>query len=683
MKPTAFFDFSGTLFRFTTQGWKVFPAGVALLSERHKTHRIGLLCNIPPGHDEESIGLLLRVHGLDLWIDSGLIVFANRLPCPLPDSGAFRVAAALAQNAPAELLFVSADATAGNVATAAGWNAEEPAPTGAPAATLLADEDTGVPVPALLAEVDPDKGPTFILQGRVVTLNGASDVIANGRILVSKGKIVDILKPGADLPAGFATAPLVVTESTLYPGLIDLHNHLAYNVLTLWQVPSKFENRSKWQRHPDYSPKISAPARVIAGHEPTAKAAARYIEAKAIVGGCTTSQGMMMTEKTIVRYFKGLMRNVELTGDNQRLPKAGSTVLDLDVKNVEKVDAFRRGLEKNKCYLYHLSEGTDPAARARFQDLVDNDLLAESLVGIHSLALTKDDLTELKKKGAKAVWSPFSNLLLYGETLELKNVVESGVTLTLGCDWAPSGSKNPLLELKVAKWCIDQSGDDVKAALTNEKLVRMVTSIPAEVLHWQEYLGSLKPGAMADVVAIKGDTGDPYLHLINARERDVTMVTIHGTPRYGRDDFMSALQPDAALLEKATIDGVSRSFQFKHPESLINDVKLIDAIATLELAMADLPQFVRDSGQVKAGLQAAGIDPSDGFGLVLDMDAHDGADESGLEAAALLAQVDPAKITKSVDLDPLAVNDAAYLALLAAQTNLPGGLVTALKNAYA
>lgn len=682
MKPSAFFDFSGTLFHFTTQGWKVHHAGVALLIERHKTHRIGLLCNIPPGHDEESIGLLLRVHGLDIWIDPALILFASRLPCPLPDPGAFRVAAALAQNAPADLLFVSADVAAGNIAAEAGWSVEEPTQTGAPSGALLADDDTGAPVPALLAEVDPDKGPTFILRGRVVTLNAGSEIIEDGRILVSKGRIVDILRPGAALPAEFAMAPLVATQSTLYPGLIDLHNHLAYNVLTLWQVPSKFSNRSKWQRHKDYGPNISMPARVIAGHDPTAKAAARYIEAKAIVGGCTTSQGMVMSEKKIIKYFKGLMRNVERTADS-RLVEVGTSVLDLNAADVAKVTAFRNALKTKKCYLYHLSEGTDPDARARFQDLMDNDLLAESLVGIHSLALSKNDLVALKDAGAKVVWSPFSNLLLYGETLKLTNVIESGITVALGCDWAPSGSKNPLLELKVAKWCIDQSSAEVRAAITNEKLVRMVTSTPARILHWEEFLGSLKAGAMADIVAIEGETGDPYLKLINARERNVTMVTIHGTPRYGRDEFMSTLQPDASLLEKATVDGVSRSFQFKHPESLINSIKLADAISTLELAMADLPKFVKDSGQVKAGLQAAGLDPAGEFGLVLDMDAHDGADESGLEAAALLAQVDPSKIAKSVDLDPLAVNDAAYFGLLAAQKNLPDGLVTVIQNAYA
>lgn len=678
MNKIAFFDFAGTLFQPTTQGWKVCPdAAEFLTTQIGQDHRIGLLGNLPPGHNEESVHLLLRTHGLEVWIDPELFILLNQLPCRLPQPAAFRVAAALANAQPKDLLFVSADAASRQEAAKAGWTVQAPPVTAAaPVAGLLGGAEAAQP--ALLAEVDPDRGPTFVLKGRVVTLNANSDIIKDGHILVRNGLIVNILKPGEPLPQDFKNAPLVDTKSTLYPGMTDLHNHLAYDVLTLWKVPQKFTNRAQWQRNKDYPGKISLPARVIAGHEATAKAAARYIEAKAIVGGCTTGQGMMMIEKKIVKYFKGLMRNVENTGDT-RLPKAATSVLDLAINSQKSLISFRKNLKNSTSFFYHLSEGTDSDARDRFQDLVDNDLLGPALVGIHSLALNKADLTTLKAKGAKIVWSPFSNLLLYGETLNLANAVDSEIPMALGCDWSPSGSKNPLLELKIAKWKIDNSGN----LISPERLVRMVTSIPAKILGWEDYLGSLKAGAMADLIAIAGDTDDAYLQLIRARERDVRLVTIHGTPRYGDNAFMSALNPDAASMEKFKVDGVDRTFYFKHPESLINGTTLKVAEDTLKNAMIDLPKFVKDTGQVKAGLLSAGIDPTDEFGLVLDMDAHDGADESGLEAATLLAQIDPAKIAKSVDLDPLTANDPLFWSLLNAQPNLPDGLAKTLKDHYA
>ena len=40
------------------------------------------------------------------------------------------------------------------------------------------------------------------------------------------------------------------------------------------------------------------------------------------------------------------------------------------------------------------------------------------------------------------IWSPLSNLLLYGATVNIKAAVGRGRPLGLGPDWSPSGSKN-------------------------------------------------------------------------------------------------------------------------------------------------------------------------------------------------------------------------------------------------
>jgi len=60
---------------------------------------------------------------------------------------------------------------------------------------------------------------------------------------------------------------VVATGSTIYPGLIELHNHLAYNALPLWSpVPRRFEHRGQWPDHPDYRKLISGPMTVIGEH---------------------------------------------------------------------------------------------------------------------------------------------------------------------------------------------------------------------------------------------------------------------------------------------------------------------------------------------------------------------------------------------------------------------------------
>jgi 5-methylthioadenosine/S-adenosylhomocysteine deaminase len=55
----------------------------------------------------------------------------------------------------------------------------------------------------------------------------------------------------------------VDTGGTIYPGLIELHSHLSYNALPLWDVPKKYGNRAQWQGSDDFHRLVSAPRNVI------------------------------------------------------------------------------------------------------------------------------------------------------------------------------------------------------------------------------------------------------------------------------------------------------------------------------------------------------------------------------------------------------------------------------------
>ena len=51
---------------------------------------------------------------------------------------------------------------------------------------------------------------------------------------IADDRIVRVLDAAADPPDDFADAPRIATRGTIYPGLIELHNHLSYNALPLW-----------------------------------------------------------------------------------------------------------------------------------------------------------------------------------------------------------------------------------------------------------------------------------------------------------------------------------------------------------------------------------------------------------------------------------------------------------------
>src|SRR6478736_7649489 len=110
-------------------------------------------------------------------------------------------------------------------------------------------------------------------------------------------------------------------------------------------------------------------------------------------------------------------------------------------------------------------------------------------------------------------WTPLSNLLLYGGTADVASAHAAGVPIALGSDWSPSGSRNLLAELKVAR-AVNASLSP--APFTDRDLVAMATRVPATMLGWDQAIGSVAGGKLADLLVVAGTSGDPYDHLLRA-----------------------------------------------------------------------------------------------------------------------------------------------------------------------
>jgi cytosine/adenosine deaminase-related metal-dependent hydrolase len=696
--PVVFFDLYDGLVTRSGTDYALREDALALLPEGA---RMGLIANAGPYATARDLEATVQRLGLFDRVEPGLVVVGTNLPFPFPDRRAFAVAAALAEQPIDQCVFVSSSATKREAAAAAGMQTLEVAPAGgagAPVATVAAPAAVpGTPVaataqpeaddaaaaapagPAVTAEaelaageVDEDRGPTFVLRGRVVT-GKRGESLVNAQVVVARGLVRAVVAEGDELPAEYGSAPVVDTGGTVYPGLIDLHNHFAYNILPLFGLPKKYLNRDQWTT-PVYKSQVSRPLRAVGGLGRTARCLARYVECKALIGGTTTGQGIKTKIEGGDAVYNGAMRNVERTND-KRLPEAGTLVPDLYAKSPEKLASFRRALTQRKAYFYHLSEGVDERARRHFVTLVDNDLLKPSLVGIHSLALNPDDLKQLAEAGAKIVWSPFSNMLLYGQTLDLAAVKKSGVTMALGCDWSPTGSRNQLEELKVARWCLEQQ----KADYTSEDLVRAASTDAAAVTDWQQYVGTITPGAFADLLVIDGVDGDPWDQLIDATEADVRLVTIHGIPRYGAAETVRKLhtEPDKPL-DETTVAGQKVAFHLHTPGSIVNDVTFSAARSVLEEGMQDLYGLQEEAEEEGARLQSMGMEPA--FTIALDNEYEPDPDALDDEDQAMLLADVP--MPKSMPLDAPEVGGADYWDRLDAQPNVEDGLKAVLKEAY-
>src|SRR6478736_2323038 len=90
--------------------------------------------------------------------------------------------------------------------------------------------------------IDPLTGFAYVLKGCVVT---------SGYVCVESARIAAIASSASAIPAAFRDASIIDTKGTIFPGMIELHNHLSYNVLPPWQVPKRFGERGQWASHPD------------------------------------------------------------------------------------------------------------------------------------------------------------------------------------------------------------------------------------------------------------------------------------------------------------------------------------------------------------------------------------------------------------------------------------------------
>src|SRR6201996_2086955 len=188
----------------------------------------------------------------------------------------------------------------------------------------------------------------LVVRGHLVTFdNGA--VIEDGALYIDVNGVIQGVAPRASAPpAGFDKAAEVDTGGLLFPGLIDLHNHMAYNCLSLWvppDHPGAWTTRNQWPNDKDYTPAISLPANALCHAD--SKSVLKYVETKAAVGGVTAIQG----SAKLSHPFEGFMvRNVEFETFGGKKKSVNQSV-----RAFESADQFtvaKKDLDEGHAFLY-------------------------------------------------------------------------------------------------------------------------------------------------------------------------------------------------------------------------------------------------------------------------------------------------------------------------------------------
>ena len=381
----------------------------------------------------------------------------------------------------------------------------------------------------------------ILLKGTVLTPAGplAGQVYIDGNTIAC----VDV-----SCEAQASGATVIDTHGIISPGFIDTHNHILFDIFdeTDWAPDHAYDDHDQWPDDPKYKAMVDT-KQYLDGETSASELGCemnKYGEMKGLVAGTTSIQGS--PGGGAGACYGSLARSLDISANDLPQDKMQTATIFPSTTAADGVCAnFNDG--DTTAYVVHVGEGVNPKAEMEFGKLgtistVDQCLYDSRTTIVHGTALTDADFATMGAHGMNLVWSPQSNVFLYGtntdlsKTTNIPQALSHGINVSIGPDWSIGGSQNILDELRFAdKVDNAQFGNifDAKA------LWEMVTSHPAQAMGLSAFIGSIEVGKRADLAVFLGDTSAPYDAILAATPREVTAVFVDGRLLYGD----AALQP--------------------------------------------------------------------------------------------------------------------------------------------
>jgi 5-methylthioadenosine/S-adenosylhomocysteine deaminase len=395
----------------------------------------------------------------------------------------------------------------------------------------------------------------------IAPVEPAGVVLDRHSLVVSDGRIVDILPTAATASRYGAREHVDLPTHLLIPGLINLHTHAA---MTLLRGLADDRLLMDWlQNHvwpaemrlasPEFvrDGTMLACAEMLRGGITCFNDMYFFPEAAAQAGlacGMRAALGMIAVEfhspyaSDAGDYLrKGLALRDSLR-DEPRLafclaPHAPYSVSDATLERIATYAA-----ELDVPVHMHLHETANEISGslethglrplARLQNL---GLLGPGLIAVHAVHLTPDEITVLAAHGCHVAHCPASNLKLASGIAPVAAMLRQGINVGLGTDGAASNNRLDILgEMRLAALLAKGASGDATAAAAHAVL-QMATLNSARALALDDRIGSLAPGKRADMTAIDlsaletSPAYDPLSHLVYAAGREhVSHVWVEG-----------------------------------------------------------------------------------------------------------------------------------------------------------
>ncbi|MEZ4374333.1 MAG: amidohydrolase family protein [Polyangiaceae bacterium] len=438
---------------------------------------------------------------------------------------------------------------AGNGATGgtAGVGAGGTGGTGGNPDTLKITTCTNTPAPG----TDPGANVCAVESGSGTNTLVVGDVLVPGEVFEGGGVLYDstgnISCVGCDCNDQAADATKIICpDATVSPGLVNAHDHVGWMNGSPWVAADhnvdpalRWEHRHDWRRGKRNNPEINEDG---GGASTDEKA---YGELRFALGGATAVFGS--------GDIAGVLRDLDRTGSGDNglgQPGASYDTFPLgDSDGTQLADGCAYPDVSGppgasiQAYAPHVSEGIDAEARNEFLCLTgqgqgSQQTLDNRAAIIHGIGLNPVDVALMASTGIDLIWSPRSNISLYGDTANVTEMARAGVSIALGTDWMPSGSMNMLRELKCAD---DLNTVNFDKYFSDQALWLMATLGSARALGMDDAIGVLATGHKADIAIFANSGRQHHRAVIDAGVGDVALVLRGGLPVTGNSAVVNAL----------------------------------------------------------------------------------------------------------------------------------------------
>jgi cytosine/adenosine deaminase-related metal-dependent hydrolase len=315
---------------------------------------------------------------------------------------------------------------------------------------------------------------------------------------IKDGHIARIAQP-ADSPSSLN---IDLNGYLVMPGLINAHDHLEFNLFPrLGNGP--YKNSREWADdiyQPERSPlrehrSVPRPVRLWWGG------------LKNLLSGVTTvSHHNPYDDETFGEDFP-----VQVV---KRYGWAHSLVFDDDPWR-----AFA-STPAGAPFIIHLGEGSDTRSRDEIFVLDRLGALDERTVLVHGVGLNSDGHALRRRRGAALVWCPTSNRFTLGATLKV-HAMSSYEDIALGSDSALT-AKGDLLDEVQSAYREERVGADA--------IYRMVTKSASAILRLRGGQGTVRTGAVANLIALRSNGSTPAETLVSAGVGSIELVMVSGRP---------------------------------------------------------------------------------------------------------------------------------------------------------